>query len=151
MKSKDSAIKKIVVSRGRSLGVRESVWREALSRTTADEVAAIRHAALDGDSRWRTHVAEIPLKVTCHVHFIGDEVYEVVAGAGILHYGLAGRSDGVLLPDSSGSVQVTAGDFFMIPEGYAHQLVRLGAEPLIILFACPDDHLGSDRIALADF
>ncbi len=134
-----------------SFAVEEEIWRKALENALPDPVARIRHAIIEGEASWRVHVAEIQHKVACHVHFVGEEQYEVVSGSGKLHYGP------VLSNPSGHKIQwqkllaVTAGDTFIIPEGFAHQLVLDGPAPLIILFACPDSHLGNDRTVFADF
>lgn len=133
-----------------SLGVAEEVWRPALGKILPDPVASIKHAELDGEAEWRLHVAEIPEKVTCHVHFKGSEIYEIVEGEGILHYGPVVKIGGNFKVDWQEPLAVKTGDTFTIPEAYAHQLVRTGATALIIIFACPDRHLADDRIVLAD-
>ncbi|MGB3300538.1 MAG: hypothetical protein WBA76_19925, partial [Phormidesmis sp.] len=116
----------------------------------------IRHAALSGDEGWRIHVAAIPKQVGCHYHQQGDETYEVVQGEGTLHFGKV-VAQGVNSADLqtvewASPLKVAAGDCFVIPEGYAHQLKRRGAEDLTILFACPDAHIddAGDRHHLAD-
>lgn len=152
-KTKHHPAEKSAITLGwvRSFAVEEHIWRQALENAQPDPVARIRHAIVGGEAIWRVHVAEIQHKVACHVHFAGEEQYEVVSGSGKLFYG-------PVLTGSSGHkvhwqkpLPVTTGDTFIIPEGYAHQLVLDGAVPLIILFACPDSHLGNDRTVLADF
>lgn len=133
-----------------SLGVKENVWRLALSEATPDPIANIKHAKLNGTAEWRIHVAEIPEKVACHVHFFGNEVYEVLEGEGILHYGSVEQKKLHFVVNWNEPLNVRAGDTFNIPEGYAHQLFKLGNCPLRILFACPDRHLEDDRHLLED-
>ena len=135
---------------GSGFGVAEDCWRSALAEAKADIIARIKHAQLQGVESWRLHVAEISDKVACHVHKDGIEVYEIVAGAGILYSGvtdLSGDSPRLL---NQYKLPVKKGDAFIVPSYYAHQLVRSGSEPLIILFACPDEHLGSDRVVMPD-
>lgn len=131
-------------------GIAETAWRKALMSATLDSVAGIKHAELCGDSSRRLHVAEISDKVTCHVHLCGCEAYEIVSGGGKLLSGPVSKTGGVYLPIRYDSLTVKAGDVFNVPENFAHQLVRVGNEPLIIIFACSDSHLGSDRLVLPD-
>lgn len=135
----------------KSFAVAEDIWRESLENALPDPVAQIRHAVVGGEAAWRVHVAEIQCKVACHAHFAGEEQYEIVSGAGKLHYGPVITSAGAFQINWQKPLAVKAGDTFLIPEGYAHQLVREGNVPLIILFACPDSHLGNDRTVLAEF
>jgi mannose-6-phosphate isomerase-like protein (cupin superfamily) len=135
---------------GESLGVSESVWRELLAAAVPDERVGIRHQAITGDSAYRTHVAAIPKQVGCHYHSRGDEDYAVVEGEGILFFGRT--ADGQVPPDSWRSIKVRAGDSFVIPEGFAHQLRKTGDGDLTIVFGCPDSHLNDDmdRFMLPD-
>lgn len=138
------------------LGVARSKWAIAFQKAQPDLAVGIRHAALSGNQSWRIHVAAIPTQVGCHYHQQGDETYEVVQGEGTLHFGevvSAGKEStkGFTVKWAS-PLEVTAGDCFVIPQGYAHQLKRRGAEDLTILFACPDAHIddAGDRHHLAD-
>ncbi len=134
------------------LGVARSEWAIALKKAQPDSAVGIRHAALAGNESWRIHVAAIPKQVGCHYHQHGDETYEVVQGESTLHFGeviSAGKESTV---EWAAPLEVAAGDCFVIPEGYAHQLKRRGSEDLTILFACPDAHINDagDRHHLAD-
>lgn len=139
-----------ILSEAHSFGIAESCWRQALACALPDKVAGIRHAELGGDSSWRLHVAEISDKVTCHVHLSGHEVYEIVSGSGNLLSGPVNKVGSSYQPVRCDSLAVAAGDVFSVPERFAHQLVRSGNDPLIIIFACSDNHLGSDRLVLPD-
>lgn len=207
----NSAFSKLI---GNLLEISESEWRQALNASQFDKVAGIKHAKLHGTPEWRYHVAEIATRVNCHYHRHGEEVYEVVEGAGILHFGavksrVCDGSHGKISVDQAGlsepeaistackvinsathlaaapgalpiaglaalhvssevlkeaieelesetsvawqqPLQVRAGDSFVVPQGFAHQLVRTGESPLTIIFACPDSHLGEDRFLLPD-
>lgn len=144
-------------SKGDLLGVSAAQWQSALSQAEPDPSVGIRHAVVAGDAQRRVHVAAIPVQVGCHFHAHGDEDYAVVQGSGVLHWG---RVDPELLGqgDEGKAVQwqkpepVQAGDSFVVPEGFAHQLRRRGDGDLTILFACPDSHLDDtvDRTMLAD-
>ncbi len=125
-------------------------WQEALKKAAPDEIAKIRHAQLDGGSEWRKHVAEIPEKVACHVHFSGDEVYEVVAGSGTMYLAAVEPETVAEQIPGATSLELNVGDTLVIPAGIAHQLVRTGNDNLVIIFACADSHLAEDRRVLPD-
>ena len=135
-----------------SFGVDREIWQEALANAQPDSVVSIRHAALQGDEGCRIHVASISERVGCHAHFSGEEDYAVVSGCGVLHWGVVSeRAEDKWRVVWETLVYVSAGDRFIIPQGYAHQLERFGNEPLVILFACPDTHLNDkDRLMLED-
>lgn len=135
---------------GSGFAVASELWRSALAETTPDVVAKIRHAQLQGNPDWRLHIAEIDDKVACHLHRQEIEVYEIVAGSGILYSGPVAINESNLELISHNKLVVEAGDVFIVPEGYAHQLLRVGNEPLIIIFACPDAHLAEDRLIMPD-
>jgi len=139
-----------LLSAAHGFGIAQNVWREALDQAKPDPVARIRHAELGGDSSWRLHVAEISDKVACHVHFDGHEIYEIVSGSGVMLSSPVEKNGSACRVVRCDSLPVGAGDVFSVPEGFAHQLVRNGNEPLIIIFACSDNHLGEDRQVLAD-
>lgn len=134
------------------LGVARLEWAIALKTAEPDQSVGIRHAALSGDESWRIHVAAIPTQVGCHYHQQGDETYEVVQGEGTLHFGEVVVQGEKSTVEWASPIEVAAGDCFVIPEGYAHQLKSRGAEDLTILFACPDAHIddAGDRHHLAD-
>ncbi|HEY9816315.1 MAG TPA: cupin domain-containing protein [Candidatus Obscuribacterales bacterium] len=134
------------------LKVQEHLWREALAKAVPDPVVGIRHEAIAGDADYRIHVAAIPHQVGCHFHAQGSEVYEVVEGAGRLHFGQVVSAGGAFEVNWETPVDVATGDRFVIPEGYAHQLRKQGEGELTILFACPDSHLDDavDRTILPD-
>ncbi len=134
------------------LYVSEQDWRVALSAAMPDLTVGIRHSVVSGDADCRIHVAAIPRQVGCHFHAVGDEVYEVVEGAGCLHFGKVANSTAPFEVNWETPVEVTKGDNFVIPEGYAHQLQKQGEGDLTILFACPDSHLDDslDRTLLPD-
>ncbi|KAF1082259.1 MAG: hypothetical protein GQF41_1899 [Candidatus Rifleibacterium amylolyticum] len=147
----ENATEKIkLLSAAHGFGIAQNVWREALEKAKPDLVAKIRHAELGGDSSWRLHVAEISDRVACHVHFEGHEIYEIVRGSGVMLSAPVEGSGASCRAVRCDSLPVKAGDVFSVPEGFAHQLVRSGSEPLIIIFACSDNHLGEDRQVLSD-
>jgi mannose-6-phosphate isomerase-like protein (cupin superfamily) len=146
----NNGILKIKKNTERGFTVPAIQWQDALKNAAFDKVAKIRHAELEGNPDWRKHVAEIQKKVACHVHFSGDEVYEVVAGAGTMYLGVVDREDSGDKISEKASVALNTGDTLVIPAGVAHQLVRSGKESLIIIFACADSHLAEDRRVLPD-
>ncbi|NJK38759.1 MAG: hypothetical protein HC825_00185 [Oscillatoriales cyanobacterium RM1_1_9] len=135
---------------GSSLGLQPSDWRKPLERATPDPAVGIRHEQISGNANYRLHVAAIPQQVGCHYHANGDEDYAVVEGTGVLFFGPV--VNGTVVPDTWKSIAVRVGDSFVIPEGYAHQLRKIGAADLTIVFGCPDSHLSddSDRYLLPD-
>ena len=134
------------------LNIPEQTWRKALGSATVDKTVCIRHSAIAGDASFRTHVAAIPSRVNCHVHQKGREIYEIVEGKGVLRYGQASKTRKGFEVNWAEPLPVKQGDCFVIPEGYAHQLVNQGNKELIILFGCPDSHLDTnqDRAMLQD-
>ena len=137
---------------GGSLGVGKAAWEEALNAAVPDPVVHIRHAPIEGTPEYRTHVAAIPSQVGCHFHAHGDEGYAVVSGKGTLHWGKAVKDLKGYHVEWETPVDVSKGDSFVIPEGYAHQLRKRGDGDLVIIFGCPDSHLNDteDRTLLAD-
>ncbi|MEW6708848.1 MAG: hypothetical protein AB1403_03415 [Candidatus Riflebacteria bacterium] len=142
--------KLIMLSPDEGFNIAESDLRLALQRAVPDREAHIRHARLNDSHDCGMHVSEIFDRVACHVHFSGDEVYEIICGYGVIYSGpvrVEGDQAEVRPVDS---MEVFPGDVFKIPQGVAHQLVRKGEEPLIIIFACHDNHMGPDRRILPD-
>lgn len=147
----ENATEKIkLLSAAHGFGIAPNVWRAALELAKPDPVAKIRHAELGGDASWRLHVAEISDKVACHVHFEGHEIYEIITGRGVMLSSPVEKAGDTFRCVRCDSMPVTSCDVFSVPEGFAHQLVRDGDDPLIFLFACSDNHLGNDRMVLPD-
>ncbi|NCA82077.1 MAG: hypothetical protein EOM72_04965 [Opitutae bacterium] len=124
-------------------------WRRAVAQATPDPKVGIRIAKLCGDEQFGLYVASVPDRVGCHVHFHGSETYEILEGKGELHLGFVGGRD-------HGPIEwrkpepVEAGDFFMIEEGFAHQLRNKGPGDLAVVFGCPPSHLDNhlDRLMI---
>ena len=142
--------KLIRLSQDEGFNISEGDLKQALQRAVPDREAHIRHARLNDSSDWGLHVSEIFDRVACHVHFSGTEVYEIICGDGIIYSGPVKNTEGKCEVEQPVATIVGPGDVFQIPEGVAHQLVRKSEEPLIIIFACPDSHLGPDRLILPD-
>mgnify|MGYP003394137874 CR=1 FL=1 len=144
-----------IVDAAYPLGVAQTAWQSALAKAPLDPLTNIRHAVIDGGTaESRTHVAAIPERVKNHVHFEGREDYAVVGGKGRLHWGKVVQNEQgqYSVPQAETPVVIEAGHIFVIPNGYAHQLERVGNEDLTILFNCPDSHLNNDldRVMLPD-
>ncbi len=125
-------------------------WQTALEGAKEDPAVKIKIARVDGNSDWINHVASIGNKIGCHFHSEGDELYQVVLGAGTLYWGRVEEVDGEFIVHKEDPVHVETGDSFNIPEGYAHQLAKTGTEPLVITFGCPESHVSTDRTMLPD-
>jgi len=153
MHDRTAAVERLKLRRDSdTLDVAEAAWREAVARAEADPAVGIRHAAIAGDPLYRVYVAAIPLQVGCHFHTRGDEDYAVVEGEGVLHWGAVAGYGREFRVHWEPPVPVRAGDRFVIPEGYAHQLRKTGDRDLVILFGCPDAHVDdrADRTLLED-
>ena len=137
---------------GNNLSIAEAEWKRALAFAEPDPVVGIRHAVVSGDEHYRIHVAAIPNQVGCHFHKVGNEDYEIVEGSGILYWGKVIIDKEGLTVNWEEPVNVKCGDSFVIQEGYAHQLYKLGDSDLTILFGCPDTHIddSADRFILPD-
>lgn len=142
--------KLIRLSQDEGFNISEADLMLALQRSVPDREAHIRHARLNDSHDWGLHVSEIFDRVACHVHFSGAEVYEIICGTGVIYSGQVTVRGNEYEVEQPVKTIVGPGDVFKIPEGVAHQLVRKSEEPLIIIFACPDDHLGPDRRILPD-
>ena len=125
----------------------KSNWRRVVAQAAPDPKVGIRIAKLCGDDQFGLYVASVPDRVGCHVHFHGNETYEILEGKGELHLGfVSGRNHGPIEWRKPESVE--AGDFFMIGEGFAHQLRNKGQGDLVVIFGCPPSHLDNhlDRL-----
>jgi mannose-6-phosphate isomerase-like protein (cupin superfamily) len=102
-----------------------------------------RHPVLDDpvNAYYITDIAP-GRSVNPHFHCLGDEVYVILGGNGVIH------TWDVEAPSSVESQAIGNGAVFRIPPKTAHRLENNGEEPLILLFACAPDHLGSDRFAV---
>lgn len=124
-------------------------WRRAVAQAAPDPKVGIRIAKLCGDDQFGLYVASVPDRVGCHVHFHGNETYEILEGKGELHLGfVSGRNHGPI--EWRKPEPVEAGDFFMIGEGFAHQLRNKGQGDLVVIFGCPPSHLDNhlDRLMI---
>ena len=119
--------------------------KEALDRAKTDENVGIAIAPLSSGNDFCLYSAEIKQgnKVGCHYHTEGEEVYSILSGDGIIYTAVVDE-EGQLGEIASRSV--STGDSFTIQAGTAHQLKA--SSDLVLMFVCPPEHLGSDRIML---
>lgn len=122
--------------------------KKALIDANTDTTANISIAFLTGNAEFGLHATEIApgAKITAHYHQHGIEIYGILSGAGVIY--TAKTSDEGFANSTSTLIQ--AGDFFTIEPNTIHQLINTGSEPLLLIFGCPKDHLGSDRTTTKD-
>ncbi|WP_082720678.1 cupin domain-containing protein [Burkholderia sp. ABCPW 14] len=118
-------------------------WRSELERSRYDSIAGIRIAKLAGDARFSTYLTMIdPGKaVSAHYHKNGDEHYHVIRGHGEMTL-----TD--VVSHRTKTTAVSAENSFVVPENTVHVLKNTGTEPLVLMFSCPENHLGQDRFVL---
>jgi mannose-6-phosphate isomerase-like protein (cupin superfamily) len=112
------------------------------SQEVCDPAVGIRIATVLEDAACSYYATEIsPGKsVTPHYHCQGGEVYIIFSGTGVIKTWQPEYAADV------DAIQVERGDVFNIPPGTVHQLVNTGIQPLVLLFACPPEHLNADRV-----
>jgi len=112
------------------------------SQAIHDPIVAIRIATVLEGATCSYYATEIaPGKsVTPHYHYQGDEVYIILSGRGSIRTWRTENAEDIAI------VQVEQGDVFNIPSGTVHQLVNTGTQPLVLIFACPPEHLTVDRV-----
>jgi mannose-6-phosphate isomerase-like protein (cupin superfamily) len=92
--------------------------------------------------------AQISERVEAHVHLHGPETYLVLRGTGLMHIGEVTFGAGAAEVAWQEAVEVTQGQLFTIPPGFAHSLENAGNNPLEILFAGSPRNLTTDRIVV---
>ena len=119
-------------------------YRDALKNVVADPKVNIKIAKLTGNDSFSLYVTEIPAngKVGAHFHKEGLETYEILSGKGMMYIGTPLADNAV---EWHTPVEVNGGDFFTIPNGMVHQLKNPFEEKLVLVFGCPESHLGTDR------
>ncbi len=124
-------------------------FNEALQSAELDEGAGVAHAALAGSVDFRVHITKLlpGAKVKAHRHDEGDELYIIQAGTATLY---TGRSVEDEAEEWFEPVAVEAGATFTVSPGMLHQLHNTGDTPLVLIFGCPDSHLDTDRVVVAD-
>ncbi len=126
-------------------------WLPPSETATPDTAAHIVLSAMCGASSCHLHVIELPpgAKEQAHLHYRGDEILIVQRGSGCLYTGKYGFVHGELA--WLDAIDVTAGDTFIIPAVEVHQLHNTGDENLVFLLVCPESHLETDRMVVADY
>lgn len=124
-------------------------FNQALQSAELDEGAGVAHAALAGSADFRVHITKLlpGAKVKAHRHDEGDELYIIQAGTATLY---TGRSVEDEAEEWFEPVAVEAGATFTVSPGMLHQLHNTGDTPLVLIFGCPDSHLDTDRVVVAD-
>jgi mannose-6-phosphate isomerase-like protein (cupin superfamily) len=120
-------------------------WEEVLNQAKKDDMVGISIAYLTGNEEFSVYVTELQphSQVGAHYHQSGIEVYTILSAQGVIHTGQ---------PTGNGEVnwhtpkQVKQGDFFTIEPGTVHQLKNPYDEKLVLVFCCPQAHLGEDRV-----
>lgn len=112
------------------------------SQCVHDPTVGIRIATVLDDANCSYYATEIqPGKaIAPHYHCDGNEVYIIFSGLGAIKTWPPESIEDLT------TVQVEKGDVFKIPQGIVHQLVNTGTQPLVLLFACPPQHLDTDRV-----
>lgn len=112
--------------------------------TVKIKIAELGEAKIDGRlvKYW---AAEIGEQVKAHVHFNSDENYIVMEGKGLMFSGPATRFAEEVKVDWQLGQEVSEGDVFTIPAGYAHSLKNTEDRPLIIIFSGSSNDLTTDR------
>lgn len=121
---------------------------EALKACKVVDAANIRLVPMAGDADFTLYAAELaPFAVLRpHVHRRGNEIYQIVSGQGMIRVGR--ESGGKPLWDEE--LPMNPLDCLTVEPGKAHQLLNTGETPLIAVFICPADHLGTDREFLSE-
>ena len=113
--------------------------RLALRAAQPDPVVGVSLVHMAGDASQSMYAASIPAGgvLKAHYHQQGDEFYQVIEGNGSM-----------LLQAPQACVQklqIKTGDVFVVPAMMSHQLLNKGPEPLVMVFSCPQSHIGHDR------
>lgn len=125
-------------------------FMQAIATAKLDASVGIAHAPLAGDADFRLHVTKLMpgSKVKAHSHGSGGELYFIYSGSGHVY---TGRSLDSGAEDWFEPVAVQAGDTFAVVPSMLHQLHNTGDTELVLIFGCPDSHLASDRVVVADY
>jgi mannose-6-phosphate isomerase-like protein (cupin superfamily) len=114
-----------------------------LATAPRDAKANIRVIKLTGDEKISVFAADISpqTELKPHYHQTGIETYQILQGQGIMRVGE--MKDGAI--NWIEEFDAITGDCFTISEGKVHQIVNKSDNPLLAIFCCPENHLGSDR------
>lgn len=115
-------------------------WGTLLTRANYDATTGLYIAKLlthEGTSSFLTRI-DPGKKINPHYHRHGDEHYHILEGSGEIRlHNLRNGSHETRI--------VTARSSFAIPPLIEHALSNTGTTPLLLMFSCPDAHLGEDR------
>jgi mannose-6-phosphate isomerase-like protein (cupin superfamily) len=115
-------------------------WKSRLNCCKYDANVGIRIARLAGDGGFATYLTVIDpgQSVTPHYHASGDEHYHILSGAG--EVSLYDR-----VANTAQTAPVSEQQSFVVNANTVHCLKNTGAEPLVLMFSCPESHLQQDR------
>lgn len=114
-----------------------------LENSLMDNKAGIRLIKLTGDKEISVYAADIAPKTELrpHYHKLGIETYQILQGEGVMKIGNL-ENDKVTWIDI---FTAKAGDCFSIEEGLIHQIINESEKELLVVFSCPESHVGDDR------
>lgn len=117
---------------------------DALKQARAlDEAVGIAVTHLTDGDDMSFYITEIAPgeAIRPHYHRQGAEVYFIIRGDGLLRTWM--------LPRSKERAQcVTDGAVIKIAPNTVHRLENFGTRPLVLFFACRQEHLSSDRVLI---
>jgi mannose-6-phosphate isomerase-like protein (cupin superfamily) len=114
-----------------------------LSTVQIDKATGIKLVKMTGDPEISIYAAEISpnTELNPHYHKNGIETYQVLEGKGVMKVGDC-HNDTFKWTEI---FEVSTGDCYFIPANKVHQIINNSNEVLRTVFACPSDHLGTDR------
>ncbi len=117
---------------------------ERIASAKLDPEVGIRLGHLTGGEAFSLFGAEIAphQALSAHYHKNGEEIYQIVEGAGVMNIGELGESGTVVWETPFG---IGKGDCFSIAAGKVHQLCNNTDDRLIAVFGCSQSHLSTDR------
>jgi quercetin dioxygenase-like cupin family protein len=115
----------------------------ALKDASMDNSAGIKIVKLSGDESLSFYAADIAphTALTPHYHKEGIDAYQILKGTGTMKTGPFAQGATVWTEKFTAN----EGDCFHIEAGIVHQILNETDEQLILVFACPESHVGSDR------
>ena len=114
-----------------------------LKKAPLDPKAGIKLVKLTGDKNISVFAAEIAprTELNPHIHEHGNETYQILYGSGKMKIGQ--RKNNSVLWDEIFNVET--GDCYSVNEGQVHQIINESDSLLLVVFSCPEAHLGDDR------
>jgi len=115
----------------------------ALKDAPMDEYAGIKIVKLTGDKDLSVYVADIAphTALTPHYHTAGIDAYQILKGIGTMKTGPYVK-DNFEWTEKFTAIE---GDCFHIDPYIVHQILNESDETLVLVFACPESHVGTDR------